>query len=179
MTGDARMMRCYGRDHKHRRRRFNERATGRERIVGGPRRRSHDPAGIAVLTRFGRFRLDGVDGSVARNVSRKVEHQAVSLARCKTAPPAHDLHIQTRRLGGAQHGNQIYRRRIETGRQHIGIGQALNTPSLEVVDDGLALGTGCISHNRLAGHTSAAHRITHVVRVVHARTKDQPAFAVC
>ena len=133
---------------------------------------------ITVLTRFGRLGLDCVNGSVARNVPGEVEHQAVSLAQCKAATTAHDLHIQTRRLGGAQHGNQIHRRRIEAGRQHIGIGQALNASSLEVVDDGLALGAGRIAHNRLAGHASAAHRITHVVRVVHARTKNQPAFAI-
>lgn len=68
MTGDARMMRCYGRDHKHRRRRFNERATGRERIGGGARRRGHDQAvGAIVIEQF------AVDAGPHR-------HQATGLA---------------------------------------------------------------------------------------------------
>ena len=83
---------------------------------------------ITVFTRFGRLGLDGVNGAVTGNVPGEVEHQAVGLARGKATPPAHDLHIQTCRFGWAQHGNQIHRRRVETGRQHIGIGQALNTP---------------------------------------------------
>jgi hypothetical protein len=100
-----------------------------------------------------RLGLDRIDGTVARNVAREVQHQAVSLTRCETTTTAYDLYIQTCRFGRAQHGDQVYGWRIKTSGQHIGVGQALNTPSFKVLDESLALRLDpsevmmCAAHN--------------------------------
>jgi hypothetical protein len=90
----------------------------------------------------GTFRLDRVDRSVTGDVAGEVEHQAVALARRQTTAATDDLHVQPRRLGRSQHRDQIDRRGIETGGEHVGVGQAADLAALEGLDQRIALGAG-------------------------------------
>ena len=132
----------------------------------------------AILTALGPLGLDGINGTVAGNVAGKVQHEAIGLTRRQPAAATHDLDIQPRRLRWTQHCEQVHAWGIEPGGEHIGVGQALNPASLEVIDDGLALRTGCVPDDGLAAHATRTNRIAHMVGMVHTGTEDEPAFAV-